>query len=71
MGDMISSDTVRGLIAELRTARQELMVLRAVDATVNAFVAALRSEPPRQGYSPDIIWQAEKELAEKEDGESP
>lgn len=62
----VSNDTARNLIAELRSARQELMVLRAVNNTVLAFSDALRAEPPRQGASPDVLWAAERELAEPE-----
>lgn len=58
----LSNQTGRRLIGELRSARQELLVLRAVDATVNAFMLALNAELPRRGMSPDIIWEAEQEL---------
>lgn len=63
---MLTKETARTLIAELRRAREEVAVLRAVDATVNAFAAALAAEPPRRGMAPDVIWQAEKELADAE-----
>lgn len=66
----LSSDTAKHLIAELRHARNELNVLRAIADTVNVFRMALNAEPPRQGMSPDIVWQAEKELVESEEKKS-
>lgn len=61
----LSNDTARRLIEELRRARSELNVLRAVDATVNAFVLALNAQPPSRGMSEDVIWLAEKEIQEQ------
>lgn len=58
----LSKETARCLIEELHRARRELQVLRAVDATVQAFSLALNAHPPSQGVSPDIVWQAEKEI---------
>lgn len=58
----LSKETAHHLIDELRRAREELQVLRAVDATVQAFTLALRAQPPSQGYAKDIIWQAEEEM---------
>lgn len=64
----LSKETAERLISELRSARQELMVLRAVDATVNAFLMALNKQPPSHGMSPDCVWRAERELAESDEG---
>lgn len=59
----LHKNTARQLIAELRQARQELAVLRGIADTVQAFQIALGAEPPRRGASPDVLWQAESELA--------
>jgi hypothetical protein len=58
----LSKETARRLINELKYARQELAVLRAIADTVNVFRAALDAEPRRHGMGTDIVGQAEQEL---------
>jgi hypothetical protein len=62
----LHNNTARQLINELRSARQELAVLRAIADTVQAFQMALGAEPPRRGAGPDVVWQAEREMEQEE-----
>lgn len=66
----LHNNTARQLIGELRSARQELSVLRAIRDTVQAFKAALEAETPRGGAGLDVVWQAEREM-KQDDARSP